>query len=173
VPPNNSQVNKTSDKCHEENAVNSLDLFSNLMVVNILDQLSEINTNPSSSSTKDSGVNTSTKYVLIAFPNTFISLYFINAICRDSYNISLADETKLFKLCALQTNALKSLEVIMTSSMCVDILVNPISSKSKQSTDANKNAICDNKKKCDNIKENDAMNNILMFLFRLIVNTIL
>lgn len=85
--------------------------------------------------------------------------------CRDAYNVSLADETKLFKLCALQTNALKSLEVIMTSSMCVDILVNP-SSKSKQSTDANKNAICDNKKKRDNIKENDPMNIILIFLFR-------
>jgi len=50
--------------------------------------------------------------------------------------------------------------------MCVDILVNPISSKSKQPTDANKNAICDNKKKHDNIKENDTMNIILIFLFR-------
>lgn len=97
---------------------------------------------------------------------SLILLFHYILFFRDSYNVSLADETKLFKLCALQTNALKSLEVIMTSSMCVDILVNPISSKSKQSTDANKNAICDNKKKRDNIKENDAMNNILMFLFR-------
>lgn len=54
----------------------------------------------------------------------------------------------------------------MTSSMCIDILVNPTSLKSKQSTDANKNAITDNKKKRDNIKENDSMNDILSFLFR-------
>jgi len=65
VPPNNSQTNKTSDKCCEENAVDSLDLFSSQMVMNILDQLSEINTNSSSSSTKDLGVNTTTKYRLI------------------------------------------------------------------------------------------------------------
>lgn len=50
--------------------------------------------------------------------------------------------------------------------MCVDILVNPISSKSKQSTDANKNAISDNKKNRDNIKENDTMKDILIFLFK-------
>jgi len=54
----------------------------------------------------------------------------------------------------------------MTGSMCVDVLINPISSKSKQSADANKNAISDNKKKRDNNKENDTMNNILIFLFR-------
>jgi len=54
----------------------------------------------------------------------------------------------------------------MTSSMCVDLLVSPISSKSKQSTDANKNAICDNKNKYDDTKENDAMSIILIFLFR-------
>jgi len=69
-------------------------------------------------------------------------------------------------LSALQTTALKSLEVFMTSSMCVDILVNPISPKLKQPTDANKNAIGDNKKKRDNLKENDTMNDILIFLFR-------
>lgn len=72
MPPNNSQANKTSNKCHEENAVDSLDLFSSLMVMNILDQLSEINTNPSSSSTKDLGANTLTKYVLIDFSYTVI-----------------------------------------------------------------------------------------------------
>lgn len=54
----------------------------------------------------------------------------------------------------------------MTSSMCVDIIVNPISPKSKQPTDANKNAINDNKKKRDNIKENENMNEVLIFLFR-------
>jgi len=54
----------------------------------------------------------------------------------------------------------------MASSMCIDILVSPISSKSKQSTDANKNAISDNKKKYDDIKENDSMSIILIFLFR-------
>jgi len=47
-------------------------MFSSLMVMNILDQLSEINTNPSSSSTKDLGVNTTTKYVLIDLSNIFI-----------------------------------------------------------------------------------------------------
>jgi len=65
VPPNNSQTNKTSDKLCEENTVDSLDLFSSQMVMNILDQLSEINTNPSSISTKELGVNTTTKYILI------------------------------------------------------------------------------------------------------------
>lgn len=55
----------------------------------------------------------------------------------------------------------------MTSSMCVDLLVNPGSSKFKQSTDANKNAINDIKKKRDNIvPENDSMNEILIFLFK-------
>ncbi|XP_027837521.2 probable E3 ubiquitin-protein ligase HERC1 [Aphis gossypii] len=145
VSPNNSQASKMSDKFHEENAIKSLDLFSSQMVMNIMDQLSEVNTIPSSSNTKDLGVNTTTK---------------------DAYNVSLAHETKLFKLSALQTTALKSLEVFMTSSMCVDILVNPISPKSKQPTDANKNAIGDNKKKRDNLKENDTMNDILIFLFR-------
>lgn len=66
----------------------------------------------------------------------------------------------------MQTIALKSLEVIMTSSMCIDIFVNPISVMSKQLTDANKNAVNENKKKQDNIKENDNMNDILIFLFR-------
>jgi len=50
--------------------------------------------------------------------------------------------------------------------MCVDIFVNPISLKSQQLTDANKNAINENKKKQDNLKENDNMNDILIFLFR-------
>lgn len=165
--PNNSQTDTTPDTLHGENAVKSLDLFSSQMVMNIMDQLSEKNTDQTSSNTNNVGVNTSTKYVLIYFSNILVQSYFIYEICRDAYNVSLACETKLFKLCALQTNALKSLEVIMTSSMCVDILVNPISSKLKQSTDANKNAISDNKKKRDNLKENNnIMNDILIFLFR-------
>lgn len=64
VSPNNSQTSKMSDKFHEENAIKSLDLFSSQMVMNIMDQLSEVNTIPSSSNTKDLGVNTTTKYVL-------------------------------------------------------------------------------------------------------------
>lgn len=55
----------------------------------------------------------------------------------------------------------------MTSSICVDLLVNPGTSKFKQSTDANKNAINDIKKKRDNIiQENDSMNDIVIFLFK-------
>jgi len=50
--------------------------------------------------------------------------------------------------------------------MSVDVLINPISLKIKQSTDAYKNATCDSTKKLDNIKENGTMNNILIFLFR-------
>lgn len=53
----------------------------------------------------------------------------------------------------------------MTSSMCIDILVNPTSLKSKQLTDANKNTINDSKIKRDNTKD-DSMNDILTFLFR-------
>lgn len=49
--------------------------------------------------------------------------------------------------------------------MCVDIMMNPIS-KTKQSTDANKNAINDSKKKKENIKDYDNINEILLFLFR-------
>lgn len=64
MSPNNSQASKMSDKFHEENAIKSLDLFSSQMVMNIMDQLSEVNTIPSSSNTKDLGVNTTTKYVL-------------------------------------------------------------------------------------------------------------
>lgn len=72
--PNNSLTNKTSNKCHEENAAKSLDLFSSQMVMNIMDQLSEINTCSSSSNIKD---NTTTKYILIDYFNIFIKLYFI------------------------------------------------------------------------------------------------
>jgi len=87
-------------------------------------------------------------------------------IFRENYSIALNHETKLFKLSALQTNALKSLEVIMTSSMCVDMLINPIFLKLKQ-TDANKNAVNENKKKRDyNVIADDNMNDILSFLFR-------
>lgn len=53
----------------------------------------------------------------------------------------------------------------MTSPMCVDILINPVFSKSKQSSDTNKNTISD-KKKQDNVKENENMNDILVFLFK-------
>jgi len=92
-------------------------------------------------------------------------LHFVNKIYRDTYSVLLAHETKLFKHCLLQTSALKSLEVIMTSSMFVDVLVNPISSSLKKS-DANKNAINDNKEKRDNAMKNEFMNEILSFLFR-------
>lgn len=54
----------------------------------------------------------------------------------------------------------------MTSSMSVDIIVHSVPQKSKQPTDANKNAINDPKKKRDNIKENENMNDVLVFLFR-------
>lgn len=55
----------------------------------------------------------------------------------------------------------------MTSSICIDLLVNPGSSKFKQSTDANKNAINEIKKKRDHItQENDCMNDIVIFLFK-------
>lgn len=53
----------------------------------------------------------------------------------------------------------------MTSSMFVDVLINPISSKLKTS-DANKNAINDNKGNQDKIMENEYMNEVLSFLFR-------
>lgn len=84
---------------------------------------------------------------------------------RDSYSVALAYETKLFKLSSLQSNALKSLEVIMTSSMFVDLLVNANTSKSKQ-CDANKNSVNDGKKNRDKSGENNNMNDILSFLFR-------
>lgn len=53
----------------------------------------------------------------------------------------------------------------MTNSICVDLLFSPISSKLKSSTDANKNAIKNNKKK-DNNQDYESMNEILIFLFR-------
>lgn len=98
--------------------------------------------------------------------NIIIYYNFIIKICRDTYSVTLAHETKLFKLCILQTSALKSLEIIMTNSINIDILVNPISSKLKLSTDANKNSIKENNKKKDNKKEFDGMKEILIFLFR-------
>lgn len=136
------------------------------MVMNIMDQISEINTNPSSSNTQDLGVNISVKCVWIYFFHILILLFFIQTICRDSYSATLAHETKLFKMCALQSNALKSLEVIMTSSMCIDVIVNAKSSKSKQSNDANKNVMSDTKRSRNNIKDYTSMNEILIFLFR-------
>lgn len=167
--PNNNQLNRTTDNFHEENGSNSLDMFSSQMVMNIMDQISEINTNSSSNNTQDLDANITAKYAL--FLKLFFLYIFLTCnkcvlikIYRDSYSVVLTNENKLFKLCTLQTNALKSLDVIMTSSMFVDILFNPISSKLKQS-DANKNAIND-KKHRDDIIENDSMNEILSFLFR-------
>ncbi|XP_025408544.1 probable E3 ubiquitin-protein ligase HERC1 isoform X2 [Sipha flava] len=141
VFPNNTQT-KTSDNFHEDKATKSMDMFYNQMVMNIMDK---IKNDPSSSKTQDLGTNIPTK---------------------GTSSFDLANEAKLFKLCALQASALKSLEVIMTSSMSVDIIVNSVPPKSKQPTDANKNAINDTKKKRDNIKENENMNEVLIFLFR-------
>lgn len=69
-------------------------------------------------------------------------------------------------MCALQSNALKCLEVIITSSVCIDVLVKPKSSKSKQSNDANKNTVSDTKRSRNNMKDYNNMNEILIFLFR-------
>lgn len=60
VIPNNNQSNKTSDTFHEENATKSLDMFSSQMVMNIMDQISEIN--PSSSNAQDLGAKSTLKY---------------------------------------------------------------------------------------------------------------
>ncbi|VVC31643.1 Hypothetical protein CINCED_3A017272 [Cinara cedri] len=142
---NSTQINKKSD-CHEECTTKSLDVLSSQMVMNIMDQISEINIDPSSSNNQNLGVNITVK---------------------DTYSVALAHETKLFKVCALQSNALKSLEVIMTSSVCIDVLVNLKSSKSKQSNDANKNSvISDTKRNRNNVKDYNSMNEILIFLFK-------
>lgn len=53
----------------------------------------------------------------------------------------------------------------MTSSMFVDVLVNPTSNSLKKS-DANKNAINNSKENRDNAMKNEYMNEILSFLFR-------
>lgn len=49
--PNSIQTNKTIDNFHEENTTKSLDMFSSQMVMNIMDQISEINTNSSLNNT--------------------------------------------------------------------------------------------------------------------------
>jgi len=51
---------KTSD-----HVTKSLDVFSNQMVMNIMDQISERTTNSSSSNTQDLGANITAKYVLL------------------------------------------------------------------------------------------------------------
>lgn len=58
--PNNTPSNKTSDNFHAENATKSLDIFSSQMVMNIMDQISEIN--PSSSNAQDLGAKSTLKY---------------------------------------------------------------------------------------------------------------
>lgn len=62
--PNNNQLNRTTDNFHEENGSNSLDMFSSQMVMNIMDQISEINTNTCSNSTQDLDANITAKYAL-------------------------------------------------------------------------------------------------------------
>lgn len=62
---NNTQINKSTDGCDEENATKSLDMFSSQIVMNIMDQISEINTNLSSSNTQDLETNLAAKYVSI------------------------------------------------------------------------------------------------------------
>lgn len=62
--PNNDQLNRTTKNFHEENGSNSLDMFSSQMVMNIMDQISEINTNSCSSNTQDLDANITAKYAL-------------------------------------------------------------------------------------------------------------
>lgn len=59
---NNSPFDKTTSSFRKENASKSLDMFSNQVVKNILNHISEINTNPSSSSTQDLETNLTAKY---------------------------------------------------------------------------------------------------------------
>lgn len=61
--PNNIQNNKISNDFHEENATKSLDTFSNQMVMNIMDQISEININPSSNNSHNLEANNTAKYM--------------------------------------------------------------------------------------------------------------
>lgn len=60
---NNIQTNKTTNDFHEENTTKSLDIFSSQIVMNIMDQISEININPSSSNSQDLEGNISVKYI--------------------------------------------------------------------------------------------------------------
>lgn len=73
--PNNNQLNRTTDNFHEENGSNSLDMFSSQMVMNIMDQISEINTNSSSNNTQDLDANITAKYAL------FLKLFFLYIFC--------------------------------------------------------------------------------------------
>lgn len=61
--PNNIQTNKTTDNYHEENTTKSLDMFSSQMVMNIMDQISEMNTNSPLNNTQDLEANMMAKYV--------------------------------------------------------------------------------------------------------------
>lgn len=65
--PNNIQINKTPDNFLEENAIKSLDMFSSQMAMNIMDQISEINTKPSSSNNQDLEASITAKYEYIDF----------------------------------------------------------------------------------------------------------
>jgi len=62
---NNTEINRSIDGCQEENATKSLDMFSNKIVMNIMDQISEINTNVSLISDQDLETNLTVKYTLI------------------------------------------------------------------------------------------------------------
>lgn len=57
--PNNTQ--SKTDNSQERNSNKSLDLFTSQIVMNIMDQISEINTNSSSNNTQDLGSNITTK----------------------------------------------------------------------------------------------------------------
>lgn len=64
VFPNNIQINKITNDFHEENTTKSLDMFSSQMVMNIMDQISEINVNPSSNNSQNSEANNAAKYII-------------------------------------------------------------------------------------------------------------
>lgn len=61
ILPYNIQINKTIDNLHQKNATKSLDMFSSQVVMNIMDKISEINTNPSSSISQDLEANITDK----------------------------------------------------------------------------------------------------------------
>lgn len=63
VFPNNIQINKITNDFHEENTTKSLDMFSSQMVMNIMDQISEININPSSNNSQNLEANNTAKYI--------------------------------------------------------------------------------------------------------------
>lgn len=57
--PNNTQTK--TDNSQEGNSNKSLDIFTSQIVMNIMDQISEINTNSSPNNTQDVGSNISAK----------------------------------------------------------------------------------------------------------------